>query len=171
MTTMTKQQQKHHNRPLAPSDLLELRESFEIFDDEKTGRITTHSLKIMARALGFRVTRDKIMECADDAKRRRNDAEPGVDFATVCDVMAGRYAKRNPEQELQKAFRLFDDDDTGGITLKNLKSIARQLGEDDRLSDDDLRAMIDEFDMNQDGEISMEEFRFIMFREGSTTSS
>jgi Ca2+-binding EF-hand superfamily protein len=59
-----------------------------------------------------------------------------------------------------KAFRLFDDDNTGKISLKNLKRVARELGE--TMSDDELQEMIDEADRDGDGEINEEDFIRIM---------
>ena len=74
--------------------------------------------------------------------------------------MTEKYADRDPEEEIKKAFQLFDDDHTGKITLKNMKRVARELGEN--LSEEELQAMIDEFDRDQDGEISSDEFLTIM---------
>ena len=75
-------------------------------------------------------------------------------------IVNNKYANRDPEEEIMKAFDLFDDDGTGKISLPNLRRIARELGEN--LTDDELQAMIDEFDKDQDGKINREEFLAIM---------
>jgi len=55
---------------------------------------------------------------------------------------------------------LFDDDETGRISLKNLRRVAKELGE--TMNDEELQEMIDEADRDGDGEISEEEFIRIM---------
>ncbi|CAG8581559.1 14369_t:CDS:2 [Acaulospora morrowiae] len=75
-------------------------------------------------------------------------------------VMSERILNRSPEEEIHRAFQLFDDDNTGKISLFNLKRVAEELGEN--LDEEDLQAMIDEFDLDEDGEINEQEFMKIM---------
>ena len=59
-----------------------------------------------------------------------------------------------------QVFALFDDDQTGVISFRNLKRVANELGEN--LTDEELQEMIDEADRDGDGEINEDEFLRIM---------
>lgn len=70
--------------------------------------------------------------------------------------MSEKVASRDPLDEIRRAFALFDEDQTGKITLRNLRKIAKELNEN--LQEEELEAMINEFDIDGDGEISLDEF-------------
>ena len=70
--------------------------------------------------------------------------------------MAAKMANRDPRDESLKSFRLFDDDETGTISLKNLRRVAKELGEN--MTDDELQEVIDFCDKDGRGEILLEDF-------------
>jgi len=135
----------------------EMKEAFDLFDTEKTGKIDYHQLKVSMRALGFDVKKAEVIKIMKEYDRNETGFISYPDFV---DIMTAKFADRNPEDEIKKAFALFDDDQSGTIHVRNLRRVARELGE--QLSDEELQAMIDEFDKNGDGVIDIDEFMSIM---------
>ncbi|KAL0481388.1 caltractin [Acrasis kona] len=118
----------------------EIREAFDLFDTDGSGKIDAKELKVAMRALGFEPKKEDIKKMISEIDKE------GIEKDTRAEIM--------------KAFRLFDDDETGKISFANLKRVARELGEN--MTDDELREMIEEADKDQDNEISEEEFFRIM---------
>ena len=61
------------------------------------------------------------------------------DFHRICALLltvSERIAARDPMEEIQRAFKLFDDEGTGRISLRSLKRVAKELGEN--LDDEEL---------------------------------
>eukprot|EP00929_Paragymnodinium_shiwhaense_P078946 TRINITY_DN4097_c0_g1_i1.p1 TRINITY_DN4097_c0_g1~~TRINITY_DN4097_c0_g1_i1.p1 ORF type:complete len:218 (-),score=48.48 TRINITY_DN4097_c0_g1_i1:315-902(-) len=144
-------------RPISKEQRQEIKEAFDIFDSEKTGRMDYHELKVAVRAMGFEIKKAEALELMS----RYDREETGyIGFEAFEDIMLHRYANQDPVDEIRKAFQLFDEDKSGKISFRNLKRIARDLGE--KLTDDELRGMIDEFDHDQDGSINEDEFVEIM---------
>jgi len=132
-------------------------EAFDLFDTDKDKAIDYNELKVAMRALGFDAKKSDVVQILKDYDRHNTGK---ISFSDFNDVMTDMMLRRDPREEICKAFRLFDDDDSGKISLRNLRRVARELGEN--LTDDELRSMIDEFDEDGDGEISAEEFMSIM---------
>ena len=83
-----------------------------------------------------------------------------IDFEEFLDMMTARMSDKDTREDIAKVFKLFDDDNTGQITLKNLRRVARELGE--TMTDEELQEMIDRADSNGDGNVSLDDFFNIM---------
>ena len=60
------------------------------------------------------------------------------------------------QEELAKIFDDYDEDNSGGIDIDELKMIAEDLGEP--LSREELEALVDEMDSDNSGQISLVEY-------------
>ena len=57
------------------------------------------------------------------------DGSGTIDFSEFLEMMTSKMSGRDSREEILKAFRLFDDDETGKISFRNLKRVAKELGE------------------------------------------
>ena len=109
------------------------------------------------RALGFEPKREEIKKMIADVDK---DGSGVIEFPEFMEMMTQKMAERDPREEMMKAFRLFDDDETGKISFHNLRRVAKELGEN--MTDEEIQEMIDEADRDGDGEINEDEFMRIM---------
>ncbi|XP_061603568.1 centrin-3 isoform X3 [Phyllopteryx taeniolatus] len=135
----------------------EIREAFELFDTDKDNQIDYHELKVAMRALGFELKKVDVMQILKDYDM---EGSGKIAFEDFNEVVSELILQRDPKEEILKAFRLFDDDESGTISLRNLKRVARELGEN--TSEEELRSMIDAFDGDGDGESLCEKKQEVM---------
>merc|ERR1711865_114897 len=139
----------------------EVKEAFELFDTDGSGAIDAKELKVAMRALGFEPKKEEIKRMITDLDR---DGDSTIDLEEFMALMAGKMSDKDSKDDIVKAFRLFDDDETGKVSFKNLKRVSKELGE--AMGDDELQEMIDEADTDGDGEVNEEEFLKIMKKIG-----
>ena len=110
------------------------------------------------RALGFEPKKEDIKKALADLGGK--DGNSTIDFEDFLKITETKMAERDPKEEMEKAFRLFDDDNTGKISFKNLKRVTQELGEN--INDEELQEMINEADRDGDGQVNLQEFLRIM---------
>ncbi|XP_008224908.1 PREDICTED: calcium-binding protein PBP1-like [Prunus mume] len=87
----------------------------------------------------------------------------GVVFEDFFPVMVERLGAEGFMKELCNGFRLLMDGAKGMITFESLKRNSALLGLQD-MSDEDLRCMLSEGDLDGDGSLNEMEFCTLMFR-------
>jgi centrin-3 len=134
-----------------------LKEAFDLFDMEKTGKIDFHELKLTLKAFGFKITKEEMFIIKEKLDPQNTNK---ISFDNFIDLMTQKFSERNPREEAIMAFDLFDEDKKGQINIKNLKKAVKEINEN--LTDLELKAIIDEFDNDKDGFITKNDFLKIM---------
>merc|ERR1712070_613032 len=88
-----------------------------------------------------------------------------IEFGEFLEMMTGKMGEKDSREDIEKAFKLFDDDNTNKISFRNLARVAEELGEN--IDDEELQDMINQADRDGDGEINIDEFYRIMKKKGN----
>lgn len=74
--------------------------------------------------------------------------------------MHSRIKSRNSEDELRRVFRVYDENNTGKIDFEDLKRVSQDMKAN--LSDEEIKGMIFEADIDKDNAVSVDEFLRVM---------
>merc|ERR1711967_134935 len=122
---------------LSEDQVEEIREAFNLFDADQSGAIDVRELKAAMRALGFEIKKEELKKMIADID---NDGNGDIDFAEFLEMMTGKMGEKDTREDIEKVFKLFDDDNTGKISLRNLRRVAQELGEN--IDEEELQDMI-----------------------------
>eukprot|EP01023_Acetabularia_acetabulum_P002404 TRINITY_DN10956_c1_g1_i1.p1 TRINITY_DN10956_c1_g1~~TRINITY_DN10956_c1_g1_i1.p1 ORF type:complete len:173 (-),score=35.43 TRINITY_DN10956_c1_g1_i1:384-902(-) len=150
-------QRSQVRRTISSEEIKEIREAFDIFDQDKNGKLKYRELKVAIRALGFPVKKQEVLQILKQFNKVEEDS---IDFDEFKDILEQKILQRDPAEELAHAFQLFDVDNSGKISFRNLKAVVKEVGLN--IDDEELVEMIEEFDLDKDGQISAEEFGRIL---------
>jgi len=147
---------------LDEEEMEEIKEAFNLFDTDGKGTIDIRELKAAFRALGFQVKKAEIRTLLQNIDK---ETAATITFDEFLEMATPKVQNRDEREEIMKVFALFDDENKGAISFRNLKRVATELGEN--LTDEELQEMIDEADRDQDGVINEEEFYRVMRKRGN----
>lgn len=88
------------------------------------------------------------------------DGSGAIDFEEFLDMMTAKISDRDSKEDVAKVFQLFDADGKGTISLRDLKRVAKELGE--TMTEAELLEMIERADSDADGNITVDDFYAIM---------
>ena len=142
---------------LTEDEVEEIKEAFDLFDTDGSGSIDPKELRAAMQSLGFEAKNQTIYQMINDLDKNKSG---NIDFEEFLDMMTARMSDRDTRDDINKVFRLFDEEGSQTITIKNLRKVAKELGE--TMSEDELMEMINRADSNNDGAVSMDDFYNIM---------
>ena len=149
------QPKKQVERPgLTEDEIEEIREAFNLFDTDGSGKIDPKELKAAMQSLGFENKNPTIYQMIADLEKEGQD----IDFEQFLDAITSKLGDKETKNGINKIFDLFAENQES-ISLNNLKRVAKELGE--TMSAEELQEMLERAASNN-AEITREDFYNIM---------
>ena len=143
---------------LTELQIAEYKEAFQIFDKHGEGFISSKELGTIMRSLGLNPSDEDLKEITDSFDNEKNNNL--IDFNSFLIIMAKRKNDIDQEEELLEAFRVFDKENNGKISARELRYVMMSSGED--LNENDIEDMIHEAKTENEDYIDYYKFVKIM---------
>ena len=152
---------KRVERPgLSNEEVDEIKQAFDLFDTNGTGKIDPKELKAAMQSLGCDSKNPTIYQLIADLDTPESEKNGGITFDDFVDAINDKLGDKESKEGIRRIFDLFiDDPNADTITLSSLKKISKELGEN--MSDEELKDMLERASKNG-VELTFEEFYDIM---------
>ena len=142
---------------LEPDEIKCLKNCFDLFDSKKQDFLSADDLDEILRAMGFRPSKEELMDILAEIDE---DGSGEIEFAEFCQLCA-KFLVEDPDidtmkRELKDAFRIYDKDGQGFITMDTLRALIAELLSP--LTDEELDGIIAELDEDGSGTMDFDEF-------------
>jgi centrin-1 len=121
---------------LAAEDYDELKQTFEVFDEDGSGSIDPEEIGKVLEELGLDRRNPFILSIILALK----DKNRPINFEEFVDIVASRVGETKTKDGLRKTFAIFDKDENGVIDFEELKAIAKEIK--DGINDDEILEMM-----------------------------
>ena len=149
---------KQYERPgLGEEEICEIKEAFDVFDTDNSGVIKTKDLTEAMVSLGHDVKNHMIYQMISSLEM---EGKTKMEFGEFLDLMTSKFGEKDNKDDIKKIFRLFEEENTGYISIANLKRVSKEIGEN--MDDTELVEMIERADSDGDGRVTFEDFYNIM---------
>jgi calcium-dependent protein kinase len=140
---------------VSSKDIAHLKRVFEALDKNGDGNITMKELKDGLKDVKNRDELLAIIEAVD------TDSSGAINYTEfiAATMEQNMYLK---EENLRNAFKMFDKDGSGKISIEEMKQALGAGVDDQTENEEDWHNMIEEVDIDGDGEIDFEEFISMM---------
>uniref|UniRef100_A0A0D9XTM5 EF-hand domain-containing protein n=1 Tax=Leersia perrieri TaxID=77586 RepID=A0A0D9XTM5_9ORYZ len=144
---------------LSEQQISDFRDAFSLFDKNNDGCISREELATVLTSLGMAPSQEDLQDMIVAVDE---DGNGTIEFDEFLSIMKKKLHENgnDDEEELRKAFRIFDKDDNGFISPNELRMVMASLG--DELTEHEIDDMMKAADTNNDGQVDYEEFKRVM---------
>merc|ERR1711972_903802 len=144
---------KYARPGLSVDEVEEMKEAFDLFDNDGSGAISVNELTAAMKSLGFDVKHAVVYNMVADLDA---DGSGEIEFGEFLDVMTAKLSDKNTKEEIDRVFKLFDKDRNGTLEADDLSRVCKELGED--MTEEDIREVIGRMDVDGDGAVGLDDF-------------
>ncbi len=123
-----------------------------MFDKDGSGNIDLQEMRDAMKALGVFLSKDEVKAMMASVD---TDGNGFVDYDEFRNLIKGFIKNRNKVEELKRAFRIYDEDDTGLIEFDDLRRVANEL-EGAEVTDNEIHEMLYEATRDRNGTVNID---------------
>ncbi|KAJ7541824.1 hypothetical protein O6H91_10G078500 [Diphasiastrum complanatum] len=157
------------------SEMQEYCKVFETFDENGDGKLSADEVRESMAKLGINITEKELASMMMAIDKNGNGFVDLEEFLSLYKTRSEEgilgCIEEEDEENLKRAFKVFDKNQDGYITAQELQSVLSSLGVSQDTNLIDCRHMIRGVDLNGDGQIDFEEFKQMMSRKRSRSSA